>query len=281
VVTTALVRALRPPRLRSLDGARVVITGGGSGIGAAIAELAAQQGAVVHLADLRLDRAEALRDRLGPAHHAHQLDVSDAEAVAELAARIEAEGPVDVLVNNAGIALAGATLDTPRQSWERVLDVNLRGVLYGALAFGPAMRARQRGHIVNIASAAGLTGLPMLAAYSVAKCGVVALSESLVHELRPHGVGVSVVCPGFVRTRLMEEAPVPLARADVNLDTANSLSDLPWRDPEDVAEAVLRAVRRGRFFVPVFAEGRLLSLARRLSPAGVGLVKDLLVQRRV
>lgn len=267
------------PRIADLSQARVVITGAGSGLGAAMATTFSEAGARVELVDIKLERAEEHAAKVSGEAYAHQVDVSDAAAVQDLADRLHAQGPVDVVINNAGIAAGGACLDTPLAVWSQVLDVNFRGVLHGVLAFGPAMRDRRKGHIVNIASAAGLTGLPMLSAYSVSKCAVVALSESLRHELAPAKVGVSVVCPGFVRTRLMTDAAAPLSTGAATLERANQLSDLPWRDAEDVADAVISAVRRGRFMVPVFAEAHLLRAGRRVSPGLLGLIKDMLVRR--
>ncbi len=163
--------------------------------------------------------------------------------------------------------------------WRRVVDVNLMGVVHGVHAFGPAMRARGRGHIVNIASAAGLTAVPLMSAYTVTKGAVVTLSEALALEMAPHGVGVSVVCPGFVRTRLMAEAPTPLGATGVRTELAHTLSDLPWRDPEDVAEAVLSAVRWGRRVVPVYAEGWALRVLERLAPGLLRFIKRAMLGR--
>jgi NAD(P)-dependent dehydrogenase (short-subunit alcohol dehydrogenase family) len=183
------------------------ITGGASGIGLGIAGALARRGIAITIADINqqaLDAVVAERPRgfLGIA-----LDIRDRKAWAQASSQAEAAfGPVDILINNAGIGFDGRELaDTDPAVFEKVIAVDLIGVFNGVSAFGAAMRARKAGHIVNTASVMGLTaGAPTMGAYSVAKSGVVALSEALRAEMAPHGIGVSVLCPGFVASNLAE-----------------------------------------------------------------------------
>jgi NAD(P)-dependent dehydrogenase (short-subunit alcohol dehydrogenase family) len=178
------------------------VTGGASGIGLGIAEALARRGVGVTIADIdrpALDAASAGR------FQAVALDVRDRAAWTEGKAQAErALGPVDILVNNAGIGPDGQDLaDMDPASFDRIIAINLTGVFNGVSAFAAGMRACGAGHIVNTASEAGLMTIGGgLGGYTVAKFGVVALSEILRIELAPHGVGVSVLCPGLVATNL-------------------------------------------------------------------------------
>jgi NAD(P)-dependent dehydrogenase (short-subunit alcohol dehydrogenase family) len=182
------------------------VTGGASGIGLGIADALAARGLAVTLADIdgpALDRAIGQRN----ARFCGQvLDVRDREGWARAKAEAEAAfGPVDILVNNAGIGPDGAEIaDLTPESFDRILGIDLVGVFNGIHAFAAGMRARGRGHIVNTASIAGLfASAPGVSAYAIAKFGVVAMSETLRGELVAHGVGVSVLCPGFVATNII------------------------------------------------------------------------------
>jgi NAD(P)-dependent dehydrogenase (short-subunit alcohol dehydrogenase family) len=182
------------------------VTGGASGIGLGIADALAARGIAVTIVDIdqsALDRAVAGR---GERFRGQQLDVRDRDGWARARAEAEAAfGPVDILVNNAGIGPDGAEIaDLTFDSFDRIVGINLVGVFNGVATFAAGMRARGRGHIVNTASIAGLfASAPGVSAYGVAKFGVVAMSETLRGELAPHGVGVSVVCPGFVATNII------------------------------------------------------------------------------
>ena len=188
-----------------------VVTGGGSGIGRALAEGFAREGARVVVADVEESAAtavvEGIRARGGEAL-AVRVDVSDLGQVRALADRAFAHfGAVHVLCNNAGVALHGAIQDATHRDWEWVLGVNLWGVIHGLEAFLPRMIAQgQPGHIVNTASMAGLIASQGLGVYNASKYAVVGISETLVKDLRPHGIGVSVLCPMGVSTRIRESA---------------------------------------------------------------------------
>lgn len=186
---------------------RVLITGAGSGLGRALAQRYAAIGCQIACADIDLDRAEETRAGLrGNGHLALAVDVGDDASFARMQATLAAlwPGPLDVLINNAGIASGGGMLDTDMAQWRRLLEVNLLSVTRGCLAFVPAMVAARRGQVINTASFAGLAGAPNIMTYGVSKAAVVALSEQLRAELDGTGVRVSVLCPAFFQTRLLQ-----------------------------------------------------------------------------
>jgi short-subunit dehydrogenase len=187
-----------------LKGAVAVVTGASSGIGEATAVALAQRGARVVLAARRKEKLDDLADRIeraGGQALAIHCDVTDREQIASLPSVVtEAFGPCDVLVNNAGIPGGGAFPALTYEQIERVVQVNVLGVMYGTRAFVPGMIKRGHGHIVNIASLAGRFAAPGAAVYSASKHAVVAFSESLHYEVEQHGVRVTAVNPGFVAT---------------------------------------------------------------------------------
>lgn len=189
---------------RPFDARRALVTGAASGIGRATALELARRGAKLELADIdaRGLAAAAVEVRaLGGEVFEHPVDMARAEDVDELAARILRDrGPVDVLVNNAGVAVVAPFMRTREVDWQWVLSVNLLGPLRLTRALLPAMIERGRGHLVMVASLAGLIGAPGLVAYSTTKFALVGLTEALRLEVADAGIGVTLVCPGFVRT---------------------------------------------------------------------------------
>lgn len=183
------------------------VTGGASGIGLGIVDALARRGIKVTVTDADAQTLEQVCASRGDGVHPIVLDTRD--RVGWEKAKAEAEGrfgPVDVLVNNAGIAPNGREFaDMDPESFDRIVAINLTGIANGVFAFASDMRARGRGHIVNTSSQAGLVAsVPGVGAYAVAKFGVTALSEALRQEMAPHGVGVTVLCPGYVATNLAE-----------------------------------------------------------------------------
>ena len=255
-----------------LDGKMVLVTGAGSGIGRSTALLCAARGAELAICDVDeagMAETEAwARDR-GANVVARRVDVGDraqmqafADAVHE---RVEA---VDLLVNNAGVALGAAFLDTELEDWDWILAINVMGVVHGCHMFLPRMVRRGRGgHVVNLSSAAGFFANPALAAYTATKFAVLGLSEALRVELRPHGIGVTAVCPGLINTPITRNSRARGAAADE--ETRARLVRLYERrnyGPDRVAERILRAVERDSPVMPVTAEAWALYVLTRVSP---------------
>ena len=233
-----------------------VVTGGGSGIGRALVDVFVREGARVVVADVDGPAAEAVaaavRARGGTAL-AVPTDVTDLAQVQALADRAFGElGAVDVLCNNAGVALWGGLEQATHRDWQWVLGVNLWGVIHGLEAFLPRMIASgRRGHIVNTASMAGLVATRGLGIYNTSKYAVVGLSETLVKDLSPYGIGVSVLCPLGVATRIRasdRNRPTHL-RNDAADPTAPVTLDGTTLAPEAVAEMVLSAIVENRLYV--------------------------------
>ena len=245
----------------------VAITGAGSGLGAAMAEVFAGEGWRVAVSDVEGARAQATLDRIeasGGAGFALSQDVTAEDDWAALETAVQERwGGLEVLVNNAGVATAGTVVDTPPDDWDWVLGIDLLGVVRGCRRFGALMQRQGRGHLVNIASFAGRAGAPGISSYGVAKAGVIALSEALRIELDSAGVGVSVVCPAFVDTRLTEtmRATEPGTQAQVKRWMRRS-----GVTAEDVARATYHAVQSNRFLVLTHKETRWLWRLKRWSP---------------
>jgi NAD(P)-dependent dehydrogenase (short-subunit alcohol dehydrogenase family) len=245
--------------MRELAGRTAFVTGGASGIGFALARAFAEAGMKVMLADIETDAlAAAVRTlhNFGPDVRGVTCDVTDPVSV-ERAANMsyDAFGNVHVVCNNAGVAGGGGIDDISLDDWRWVLDVNLMGVLHGIRTFLPHIRAHgEGGHIVNTASMAGLVSGLGFTPYSASKFAVVTMSEGLAMRLAPLGIGVTVLCPGFVRTRISESGrnrpdrygprhtPAPETPAGA---FAAQIAELvqSGMDPSDVAACVLTAIR--------------------------------------
>ncbi len=253
-------------------GTRVLITGAGSGIGRSTALRFADQAAEVIVVDIDAETASKTAERCRPKTeaHAYTCDVSDGAAMQALAAQIESErGPVDVLVNNAGVGVAGPFLDNSLEDWEWLRGVNLDGVVHGCHAFGAGMVKRRRGHVVNIASGAGYTPQAYLATYCATKAGVISLSQCLRADWARQGVGVSVICPGVINTPIPSRTRMvgPMAGKQEKAQRAMRLG----HSPDLVAKAIVGAVEHNRGIVPVGFESTFafrVHALRPRSPAG-------------
>lgn len=232
----------------------VVITGGASGIGRATALAFAREGARVAIADLNDARlAETERELLAiaPDSLAVHCDVSRDAEVEALAQQTAARfGQVDILMNNAGVMLRGPLEKMPVSEWEWIMGINFFGAVRGVRAFAPAMIQRGRGHIVNTASIGGLLGgRPHSAGYSASKFALVGFSETLYVHLKPRGIGVSVLCPGGVRTNLPEQFRLSAAAESAEGYDMDETFGAEAAEPDAVAALVLDAVSKGQFMI--------------------------------
>ncbi|MGQ0530954.1 MAG: SDR family oxidoreductase [Panacagrimonas sp.] len=260
--------------MQKLENSRVLITGAGSGLGRACALAFAAEGARIAVSDVRLDAAQetlAKLEALGREGLALALDVTSEDSFAAAVTAVRAQwGGVDVLINNAGVATAGTTADSPLRQWQWVLDINLLGCVRGVRAVAPLMQAQQFGHIVNVASFAGIANPPAMASYNAAKAAVISLSETLRFELYPH-IGVSVVCPSFFKTDLVNSgrgqvSEAEQASAPQMMQIVQRLMDKASVSAEDVAADIVAAVRHQRFMVMSHADARSQTRLKRLSP---------------
>ncbi|KWT58826.1 short-chain dehydrogenase [Streptomyces albus subsp. albus] len=263
------------PYADRFGGQLVLVTGAASGIGRATAFAFAEAGARVIAVDRDAEGAARTADlaRLvgAPQAWAETVDVSDEAAMEKLADKVAAEyGTVDVLINNAGIAVSGPFLATTTEDWKKVLDVNLWGVIHGCRLFGKQMAERgQGGHIVNTASAAAFQPSRVLSAYGASKAAVLMLSECLRAELAGQGIGVTAVCPGIVNTNITSTARftgVSAAEEKRRQAKVSRLYGIRNYPPEKVAAAILRAVARNEAVVPVTPEARGAQLMSRIAP---------------
>jgi NAD(P)-dependent dehydrogenase (short-subunit alcohol dehydrogenase family) len=251
--------------MREFNGKTAFITGGASGIGLALAQAFAKEGMKVMLADVEtgaLEQAVAgLRD-VGADIRGIHCDVADAGSVERAAqATFDAFGHVHVLCNNAGVAAAGGIDNISVDNWRWVIDVNLMGVLHGIKSFLPHIREHgEGGHIVNTASMAGINGGLGFSPYAASKFAVVAMSEGLLMHLKPRGIGVSVLCPHFVRTAIGQsgrnrpERYGPVTPLDPASPAAAMIAELARLieagvESSDVAARVLAAIRDDEFYV--------------------------------
>lgn len=263
--------------MKNIRDSYAVVTGAGSGIGRATAQALAAAGAHVAATDIDLERArETVQsiEALGGRAYACTMDVADAHSVAAAAARMREEwGSPRILVNNAGVGVGGHFLDTSYTSWQKVLAVNLLGTIHCCRTFLPGMvSSGAPGHVVNVASMLGYFGARGVSAYCASKFGVLGFSESLRAEMVDHGIGVSTICPGIIRTDIIRASILESATEDVeqrrrDIDSLYERRDYP---PERVAAAILSAIRRNRAVVPVTPEAWITYYAKRWLPGLLG-----------
>ncbi len=263
-------------------GRLALVTGAGSGIGRATALALGADGIDVLCVDIDFEAAAQTAEEVGGA--AFQLDVTDAAATQRLADHVLAEhGVPDLVMANAGVAVAGSFLDTSLEDWQRVFDVNVWGVIHTLRSFLPPLVERgEGGHLVITASAAGFLPLPSLPAYGTTKAGVLMLAQCLAGELAADGIGVSAICPGFVHTNITSSARFAGLSAEEERAQQARTTELYRRrgfGPEKVAAAVVAAVRENKTVVPVTAEAKVGALANRLSPAATRAVLAALGRR--
>ena len=258
--------------LKSLGGKTVLVTGAASGIGLETALAFARRGADLIICDLDeggLASAASRIEALGCQVLTRRVDVSSEEEMRtfadEVHQRVEA---VDILMNNAGVAIGGPFLSTSLEDWNWILGINTMGVVHGCHLFIPKMVQRAKGgHVINVSSAAGYSANSVLAAYNATKFSVLGLSEALWEELHPHGIGVTAVCPGLIdtpitrNTRLVGEMDKPENREDM-VQGYQKRGYLPDR----VARNILKAVEKNRLIAPISPEAWGLYYLKRFAP---------------
>lgn len=246
--------------MRVLTDRVAVVTGAGGGIGRALAREFAKAGTHVALADVdeaRLDETAREIEAAGRRTCRVVTDVRDLASVERLLERTLSQlGACHLAFNNAGVFHAAPLLDAPASEWDRVVNTNLWGVINGCRVFGAHFVKQGEGHIVNTASAAGLFPIPGMSSYSTTKFAIVGLSEQLRWELASDGVGVTVLCPGVVKTDIAKRAGVGLEHVDMDQATKNA----PL--PEGLARKVVRAVRNNRGMVRYGPDAYFFSLLR-------------------
>ena len=259
--------------LDSFAGKQCLITGAASGIGRASALEAARRGATLHLTDVDeaglAETAAAIERAGGRTGVVRAIDLRDHDAVVALAAEVDAaHGSVDAVMNVAGISTWGAIERLAHEDWMQVIEINLIGPISVLEAFVPAMiEAGRGGHVVNVSSAAGLFGLPWHAPYSASKFGLRGVSEVLRFDLRRHGIGVSLVCPGGVRTPLVQSVKiVGVDRSDPKIRKLVGRFERHAVAPERVATRILDGVEKGRYLVFTSPDIRAGYMLQRFCP---------------
>ncbi len=247
---------------------RAIVTGAGSGLGRALAQELVGRGAQLIVSDVdptSLDQTASLLTDRGARVEPLVCDVADRDAVfglvEEAAGRL---GGIDLMVNNAGVAVGGAFQEISDEDWRWAMDINLWGVIHGCRAAAPRMLAQGQGYILNVASAAGLLAPPSMAPYNVTKAGVVALSETLYAEYKDAGVRVSVLCPTFFTTKIADSGRGPWRDEDkqqVRRWMARSKVQAP-----EVARAAIDSVRDGKLYAQPMRDGRMAWRLKRLGP---------------
>ncbi|MFB4300492.1 SDR family oxidoreductase [Actinomadura sp. NTSP31] len=259
---------------KEFGGDLVVVTGAGSGIGRATARAFAAAGARVVVADIDEGGAKRTVDEIGAdggEAHVYRVDVADPDAMEQFAGYVkDTFGVPDIVVNNAGIALAGSLLETPEEDWERIRSINLDGMYRGSRLFGRQMVERgEGGHIVVLSSLAAFTPSAELPAYGATKAAVLQLAECFRLDMERYGIGVTAVCPGAVDTPITRQTRFvgmsPAVDAELRDKMARAIERRGY-PPEKVAQAILRAVRQDAAVVPVAVEARVARTIARVSP---------------
>lgn len=259
--------------MKTFAGKHVVITGAASGIGRALAQRFAKAGAIVSLVDVDAAKLREAAAELGA--RSFQCDLGDPLAIEALSRSLDAGPAIDALVNNAGLAVIGPFHRCERAEVERMIEVNLLGAMRLTRAVLPSMCTRKTGHLVFVASYAGLVGAPAMVGYSASKFGVVGFAEALRYELASEGVAVTTVCPGYVRTNLHASTRYDNEGFKAYLDRAPASHGL---SAEDVADAIVRAVARRKTLL-VLGPEKVGWWLKRLSPELAHVVSKWVAER--
>lgn len=256
-----------------LNNKTVLVTGAGSGIGREIALAFASAGAYLILSDVNetgMQETGKLISAIGAKWEAHVANVASRDDMQALATKVDAKhGALDVLVNNAGIGSAGRFLDTSLDTWDKVLDVNVKGVVHGCHYFLPAMVAAGKGgSVVNLASMAAFLAPREMSIYAASKFAVLGFSESLRSEMAEHNIHVTAICPGVINTPIVQNTIMEGKVANDGLrDKAQKMYQRRNYSPQKVAQAVVKAVLHKKSVVPVSPEAWLSYYGKRFVPS--------------
>jgi len=245
-----------------------VVTGAASGLGRDICITLARKDFRVLVADVNPNEAAVtltMVEQAGGSGEVCHCDVAKVEDVQKMADHVFSTwGRLDLLVNNAGVTATGVVGDMPIKDWHWLMDINLWGMVYGCHAFIPKMKQARRGHIINVASAAGIVSMPEMACYNVSKAAVISLTETLKAELAPFDIGVSVVCPTFFNTNLLRDMRFC---DEFQCTFAHAAFDNARMTSEDIAALTVKAYEKNRLYVVPQGSAKIQWFFKRLSPA--------------
>jgi NAD(P)-dependent dehydrogenase (short-subunit alcohol dehydrogenase family) len=252
--------------MKKFPNKRVVITGAGSGLGRALSLEFAKLGwkiGIVDINDAGSSQTLKMVEQAGGKGEVYHMDVTDPKAVKDMADHFFSTWHgVDILVNNAGIAIGGAVGDVSLDHWKAIVDVNFWGMLYGCHEFIPKMKAQGGGHILNIASAAGLLCLINMASYNVTKAAIIALSETLRVEVAPDNIHITVACPMFFNTGLIDD----MKTSEPFMKEVATISFQKGYSADKIAKKLIKAVAKNKLYVVPMFFGKVLWLNKRLTP---------------
>jgi NAD(P)-dependent dehydrogenase (short-subunit alcohol dehydrogenase family) len=266
--------------MNKLDGRTAVITGAASGLGRSLALVLARKGCRIGVADINSEGAEEtlkLVVQAGGNGEVFTLDVSKPEEVEAMADHFfRIWGGVDLLVNNAGVAVSGFVGDIPLINWEWIMSINFWGTLHGCHSFIPRMKAQGGGYILNVSSSAGLLSLAEMSPYNVSKASIIALSETLKEELGSNNIGVTVLCPMYFKSHLVDG----LRYVDeFEKEFTNAAIDSARMTSDQIAEAAVKAVEKGKLYCVPQRSGRILWAIKRLNPGQYHSTNSLLIKK--
>ena len=250
-----------------------VITGAASGIGRELSLVYARRGWRIGIVDINMQEAAKTLEMVesaGGSGETFECNVRDFEEVKAMADHfLDTWGGVGLLVNNAGVAAAGPVGDMPLEEWDRVIETNFWGVVYGCHTFVPRMKEQGSGHILNIGSIAGITPIPEMPSYNTAKAGVISLSETLRIELAPYGIGVTVLCPYFLNTNIFSSTTFT---DDFQEKVAREAMANVHMTVEEAVRRTVASVDKNKLYAFPQWSARLSYLGKRISPSGfIGL----------